>query len=71
MRSAIPGLLVVALLLGGCATMSESECLTVDWQTIGFEDGVAGYAGDPTEVLHTACNTTQVNCLIAVCLARV
>ena len=46
MRSATPGILAIAMLLGGCATMSESECLTVDWQTIGFEDGVAGYSGD-------------------------
>ena len=26
--------------------MSRNECLTVDWRTIGYEDGVAGYPGD-------------------------
>lgn len=55
MRSATPGLLAVALLLGGCATMSESECVTVDWQTIGFEDGVAGYSGDRIGQHRKAC----------------
>jgi hypothetical protein len=55
MRAATPGLLAVALLLSGCATMSESECLTVDWQTIGFEDGVAGYSGDRIGQHRKAC----------------
>jgi hypothetical protein len=26
--------------------MSKNECLTVDWRTVGYEDGVAGYPGD-------------------------
>ena len=30
------------LLLGGCATMSEQECLVSDWRAIGYEDGVQG-----------------------------
>jgi hypothetical protein len=55
MRSAILGLLGSMVLLGGCATMSESECLTVDWQTIGFEDGVAGYSGDRIGQHRKAC----------------
>lgn len=55
MRSPSLGLLAVATLLGGCATMSESECVTVDWQTIGFEDGVAGYSGDRIGQHRKAC----------------
>jgi Protein of unknown function (DUF2799) len=55
MRSAILGVLAAALLLSGCATMSESECLTVEWQTIGFEDGVAGYSGDRIGQHRKAC----------------
>jgi hypothetical protein len=35
-------LVLAALLLGGCATMSEEECVTADWHTIGYEDGAAG-----------------------------
>jgi len=37
---------VLLLVLGGCASMSKNECLTVDWRTVGYEDGVAGYPGD-------------------------
>lgn len=55
MRSELIGLLASVMLLGGCATMSESECLTVDWQTIGFEDGVAGYSGDRIGQHRKAC----------------
>jgi hypothetical protein len=30
------------LLLGGCASMSESQCQVADWQRVGFADGSAG-----------------------------
>lgn len=30
-------------LLSGCATLSKEECMVGDWQTIGYNDGVAGY----------------------------
>jgi hypothetical protein len=49
------GALVVALALSGCASMDEEECLTVDWRTIGFEDGAAGYAGDRIASHRKAC----------------
>lgn len=32
----------LSLLLSGCAGLSQEECLTADWQIIGFEDGAAG-----------------------------
>jgi hypothetical protein len=36
-------LLPLALLvLGGCASMNESECLNADWHMIGMEDGASG-----------------------------
>jgi hypothetical protein len=35
--------------------MNESECRTVDWQTVGFEDGVAGYSGDRIAQHRKAC----------------
>jgi len=34
--------LATSVLISGCATMSESECLTADWRAIGYEDGSAG-----------------------------
>jgi hypothetical protein len=55
MRSATLGLLAAAVLLSGCATMNQAECLTVDWQTVGFEDGVSGYSGDRIGQHRKAC----------------
>ena len=46
---------LVLAALSGCATMSRDECLTVDWQTVGFEDGVAGYSGDRIGQHRKAC----------------
>jgi hypothetical protein len=33
----------VMLVLSGCATLSEDECLVADWYQIGYEDGARGY----------------------------
>ncbi len=38
------GMGLALVVLGGCSTLSEEECLSGDWRTIGFEDGVAGRA---------------------------
>ncbi len=35
--------------------MSKDECLAVDWRTIGYEDGVAGYPGDHIAQHRKAC----------------
>lgn len=32
----------LALATSACASMSEDECRTADWRTIGYEDGAAG-----------------------------
>jgi hypothetical protein len=45
----------VCAALHGCATMDESECLTSDWRTIGYEDGVAGYSGERIGQHRKAC----------------
>jgi hypothetical protein len=51
--------LVVVLgtvLLGACASkMSKDECRTVDWRTVGYEDGVAGQPGDRIGEHRRAC----------------
>ena len=45
-----------ALLLGACASkMSKDECRTVDWRTVGYEDGVAGRPGDRIGEHRRAC----------------
>jgi hypothetical protein len=47
---------VLALLsLTGCAVMSKNECLTVDWRTVGYEDGVAGRSGERIGRYREAC----------------
>ncbi|MBU3004709.1 DUF2799 domain-containing protein [Paraglaciecola arctica] len=35
-------LVSVTVLLSNCANMNKSDCLTADWQLIGFEDGSLG-----------------------------
>ncbi len=37
------GLALVLSGLGGCASMSSDECVTGDWEAIGYEDGARGY----------------------------
>lgn len=32
----------LAIALSGCAGLSEEECLSLDWRTVGFEDGARG-----------------------------
>ena len=34
-----PLLPLLALALGGCASLSESECADADWEQIGYRDG--------------------------------
>ncbi len=41
--------------LSGCATLNEDECLTADWRTIGFQDGVAGHTPDRLGQHRKAC----------------
>lgn len=43
------------LVLAGCAGMNESECLTADWQMIGFEDGAVGRAQSNIGEYRKAC----------------
>lgn len=57
MKSKILNLALVTVLVGlsGCASMSADECLTVDWATIGFEDGSRGYTADRLSSHRKAC----------------
>lgn len=54
-RWSAAALACAVLALGGCASMGKSECLAVDWQTVGYEDGVAGRAGDRIANHRKAC----------------
>lgn len=50
-----PAVLLLVFALSACSTMSKDECLAVDWRTIGYEDGVAGYSGDRISQHRKAC----------------
>ena len=41
----VSGLTVVlaALVMSGCASMSSEECALSDWSAVGYEDGSRGY----------------------------
>ena len=49
--------LLATLVVAGClsSTLSKDECRTVDWRTIGYEDGVAGRSGEQIGRHRKAC----------------
>ena len=49
--AALTGLLA----LGGCASLSESQCLASDWQTIGYRDGLGGVQSSALMKHQNAC----------------
>ena len=54
-KAALAGIIIATLGFSGCATLNENECRTVDWQTIGFEDGTRGYSGERISQHRKAC----------------
>lgn len=48
-------IIFVGLAMSGCSTLNKSECLAVDWTTIGYEDGVAGHSGERISQHRKAC----------------
>src|SRR5215831_6083200 len=54
-RSLYATAIFIALAMSGCSTMNKDECLAVDWRTVGYEDGVAGYSGDRIAQHRKAC----------------
>lgn len=47
--------MVMALVLAGCASLSEDECRTADWAAIGYADGAAGRPGSRLADHREAC----------------
>ncbi|MCZ6853683.1 MAG: DUF2799 domain-containing protein [Gammaproteobacteria bacterium] len=43
------------LVLSGCATLSESQCLANDWQTVGYSDGLIGIQSSQLLKHQNAC----------------
>ncbi len=51
----IIGLLLAVSTAGGCATMSESECINADWREIGRNDGLEGRRQEQLARHYDAC----------------
>jgi hypothetical protein len=49
------GGVIAMLALAGCATLSEQECRSGDWDAVGREDGAAGAKADQFERHRKAC----------------
>jgi hypothetical protein len=50
------GITTITLFLSNCANMSKSDCLTADWQTIGFEDGSFGKSESNISIHRKECS---------------
>jgi Protein of unknown function (DUF2799) len=50
------GIFAAMAALAGCNSMSAQECLSTDWRTVGYEDGVNGFAGDRIGRYRNACS---------------
>ncbi|MEQ9465164.1 MAG: DUF2799 domain-containing protein [Haliea sp.] len=57
-KAALVGVLLV--LLGGCAAMSEQECLSTDWYERGVADGRAGHPSGRIDSYREACAGVEV-----------
>lgn len=52
---------LLALALAGCSSLSKKECLTADWESIGYRDGSEGYAAGRIGDHIQACTEHGVN----------
>jgi hypothetical protein len=48
-------MVLVIVVLSGCASMSSEECVNSDWVAIGYEDGSRGYTTDRFGSRRKAC----------------
>jgi hypothetical protein len=55
--TALTRLLALGLLalLASCASLNEDECITANWQTIGYEDGASGLPDTRIKAHREAC----------------
>lgn len=49
-------ILLALLWLSGCKSMSQNECLTADWESIGYQDGSRGYDAGRISTHSKACS---------------
>ena len=55
MNRSVMTLAAAALLLQGCASMNQDECLVSDWRLVGYEDGAAGQPANRIGEHRKAC----------------
>lgn len=55
MTPRITAVMAALMIVQGCATMDQEECLTSDWHAVGFEDGARGYTVDRISQHRKAC----------------
>jgi hypothetical protein len=48
-------LLLLGIFINGCATLDKDECLTANWETIGYEDGSRGLEASRIGQHRSAC----------------
>lgn len=48
-------LMIIGLAVNGCATLDKNECLTANWESIGYEDGTKGYTASHIGNHRKAC----------------
>jgi len=48
-------LILIGIMLSGCAAMSEEECVYSDWAAVGYEDGADGRSSDRFGDYRRAC----------------
>lgn len=53
-------MVLVALVLGGCASLSENECRTADWESIGYLDGTRGHNSGRIAEHSEACSKLAI-----------
>ncbi len=47
--------------LGGCASLSEDECRTADWESVGYIDGTRGYPSGRVAKHSEACSKIGIS----------
>jgi len=52
---------MITLVLSGCATMNEQQCLVSDWRSVGFEDGARGRPVETIGSYRQACTKHGVS----------
>jgi hypothetical protein len=65
MSKYLPLSVFIAVGLQGCANLSQDDCRSADWYTIGYQDGLQGRVSRPVADHQQACAERDVTVLVA------